>query len=292
MNLLPHVNGSGAVATVSVPSAAAHNVPDSCSAVLAAACAVIGVVEVGRAKVVAKLVTNNAEITHGTLAANLGLDGVAIDYDATHRITVNFATVRPNIGTASRHLLTFSLMENGETVENTIAIVVEIGNIDLVGYDAERLNNEFVGIFGIVESFVAVYLDPGRHSGFDVQLSVTLLEVIVAEGTDTLVVLLIHQVLEILLRVGGFRVVEVDEQEQKFAFAFGGKGSGNLQILGAARPFQTGRGLRGEFGNGRRTASEACRNASANSGRTAAFVAKGRGLEESLCVALGKGPEA
>ena len=159
----------------------------------------------------AKLVTNNADITHSTLAANLGLDGIAIDYYAANGVTVNLATMRPNIGTASRHLLTFSLMENGQTVENTIAIVVEIGNVDLVGYDAERLNNEFVGIFGIVESFVAVYLDPGCHSGFDVQLSVTLLEVIVAEGTDTLVVLLVHQVLEILLRVGGFRVVEIDE---------------------------------------------------------------------------------
>ena len=131
---LPHIDGSGAVAVFAVPCARAHQVPYACAAVAASALFVVGIIEVRCSQVVAEFMADDADVRQAAVALLLGFDGVAAHGDAVDGQSVDFAAVRPDVCAASGHFLSHALVDDGQSVQYAVAIVVKLCQVYFVLY--------------------------------------------------------------------------------------------------------------------------------------------------------------
>ena len=151
--LLPSVDACRARAIVAAPRAGAHQVPQPGARILAARLRIVGVVTVGRAEVVAELMANYAYRGHASPGEKLRLNGVSAHVNAAEFLSVDYAAVRPDVGFVARSLLSGALMYHRYAVDNAVAVVVELLQVERVAHKTERIAYHFGRAIGSVGRF-------------------------------------------------------------------------------------------------------------------------------------------
>ena len=125
-------------------------------------------------------------------------------------------------------------MDDGQSVEHTVAIVVELVEVEGVGHHLQGFDHEVLGVVSVVDGLVVGHGDPLADGDIDVEFAVGLLQIVVTERPDATISREVHHVVEMLLGVGGSGVGKVDEEYEKLALARGGESGVDAEV-GRAR---------------------------------------------------------
>ena len=220
--LLPSVDARRARTIFAAPCAASEQVPNARSAELSAGRCVVGIVEVGRAESMSELMAYNTYRTD-VLGETFRLYGVASYGYAVERLSVDDGAVRPDVVGVGRSLLTRTLVNHGKSVENTVAVVVEVSQIERVGDEFQSVVYHVWRTVGSVCALRFRQINPVGDGNIDVELAIRLLQIVVAETSDAFISVLVHHLVEVFSGESWLRVVVVYEQQKKFVLSGGRK---------------------------------------------------------------------
>ena len=114
-------------------------------------------------------------------------------------------------------------MDDGQTVEYAVAVVVKLCEVYVIVHCVERVRYEPRHVFGAVHVLVGRKLYPAYHGCLYVKLSVGVLKEEVAEAARAFVVLGVHHLLELGCRNDGLGVGEVHKEHEQFALSCRGE---------------------------------------------------------------------
>ena len=203
LDFLPHIETGGAVAVIAAPGAVAHDIPDAGAGEVASGKFIVSIIEIGSAEVMAEFVANHPDSTHFAGAKHFRFDGISTHLDAIESKAINFGGVRPNIIAGAGHFLAVALVDYCQAVEHSVAVVVKFREVDIFVDVLQPFHNHGNGAVRAVVFGRAVEVNPRSHSHFNVQLAVTLFQIIIAERANIGPILLVHHILELFLGVFG-----------------------------------------------------------------------------------------
>ena len=227
---LPHIDMRRRVArsVILVPDALRHTVPHAGS-VETAVYLIIHIIIIRSAEIMPELVAKHADSGHLSGQQKLRLNGVFLHIDTIKLHIEHLRAVRPYIGRQACDFRALSLMNNRQTVEHTVAIVVEIPQIHLIVDKRKRVTDKVSHILRIVHRLLTRQCYPPYNGSFHVQLSIRIFKIKIPETACPLVILAVHKLNESFRLNRCARVSKVDEQHQQPAMPFERESAVGLQ---------------------------------------------------------------